>query len=53
MPKRTQYRSLIHWGTSTWTYPEWQGIAYHKPRFLGGFRMAALPGMHIKALCDE
>lgn len=26
-----KYEKLIHWGTSTWTYPEWQGIVYHKP----------------------
>lgn len=23
-------RSLIDWGTSTWTYPEWRGIVYHE-----------------------
>ncbi len=21
----------MYWGTSTWTYPEWDGIVYHKP----------------------
>lgn len=26
-----KYEKLIHWGTSTWTYPEWRGIVYHKP----------------------
>ena len=31
MSKHDHYRSLIHWGTSTWTYPEWQGIVYHRP----------------------
>ena len=31
MSKHDHYRSLIHWGTSTWTYPEWQGIIYHQP----------------------
>src|SRR5574341_1039590 len=31
MNKLTQYESLVHWGTSTWTYPEWAGIVYHKP----------------------
>ncbi len=25
-----QYRALIHCGTSTWTYPEWQEIIYHQ-----------------------
>lgn len=25
-----KYKQLVHWGTSTWTYPEWQGIVYHK-----------------------
>ncbi len=31
MTKLEKYQHLIHWGTSTWTYPEWQGIVYHKP----------------------
>lgn len=26
-----KYKNLIHWGTSTWTFPEWAGIVYHKP----------------------
>jgi uncharacterized protein YecE (DUF72 family) len=26
-----KYQNLIHWGTSTWTYPEWEGIVYHRP----------------------
>lgn len=30
MTKLEQYERLVHWGTSTWTYPEWQGIVYHK-----------------------
>ncbi|MCA9731129.1 DUF72 domain-containing protein [candidate division KSB1 bacterium] len=30
MTKLEKYQHLIHWGTSTWTYPEWAGIVYHK-----------------------
>ena len=30
MNRLDNYRALIHWRTSTWTYPEWQGIVYHK-----------------------
>ncbi|KAA3660827.1 MAG: DUF72 domain-containing protein, partial [Calditrichaeota bacterium] len=30
MTKLEKYRHLIHWGTSTWTYPEWAGVVYHK-----------------------
>lgn len=31
MTKLDHYHSLIHWGMSTWTYPEWWSIVYHKP----------------------
>ena len=31
MSRLEKYKQLIHWGTSTWTYPEWEGIVYHKP----------------------
>jgi len=31
MTKLEQYEKLVHWGTSTWTFPEWAGIVYHQP----------------------
>ncbi len=31
MARLKQYESLIRLGTSTWTYPEWKDIVYHKP----------------------
>jgi len=30
MNNAREYTQLVSWGTSTWTYPEWQGIVYHK-----------------------
>jgi len=31
MTSLEKYKQLIHWGTSTWTFPEWAGIVYHRP----------------------
>jgi uncharacterized protein YecE (DUF72 family) len=32
----------VHWGTSTWTYPEWDGIVYHKPYTTKSIKTASL-----------
>ena len=42
MNKLEKYETLVHWGTSTWTYPEWQGIVYQKTYTPKSFKTESL-----------
>jgi len=38
----SDYKSYIHWGTSTWTYEGWKGIVYHKDYHPARFKKECL-----------
>ncbi|NUO81591.1 hypothetical protein HUU05_16090 [candidate division KSB1 bacterium] len=47
MAKLTQYRLIIHWGTSTRTYPEWQGTVHHKRSTTNSIETELLAGFEF------
>lgn len=37
-----KYKTLVRWGASTWTYPEWRGIVYQKTYTQKSFKTESL-----------